>query len=488
MTSVFISSTYTDLIEHRRAVCRILKQAGLETLEMESMGARPGEPKQVCYQEIDAADFVVGIYAYRYGFTPEGERVSITELEYKYAKERMKDILCYVVEEDYPLDSDTSSAGEDKIKLLDFKDRIQKAHTVETFTTPDSLASKVMADISRQIHQTRQGQRVILPEAVMKEALGWMGVDPYALYAQGRQTAGKIDKGEAVKARELRSWLLRRGTEKLINPLEVSVEGILQPYALMHSGWWEQEDASCVTPVRGLREWLFHGLQEWAPSWGYAWQMDESETPDKRPFHLGQIADEMSDEAESIPVYIPASKAARLTEEFLKHPGGLKVELTGVVAHRKHFCLDPSKRAAGTAGCSDCPRRPECLVDNRFGGALDFCVKVDPEIRSHRIIIRGPAGFYSGYLWKCLVPKNTVADPALAKLSDAFFIWEHTNLADRESREYNLDSLENKRWYLERKHGSMHLLQKSSFLVPGIPAISSDAFYRQLLRGNDVVI
>lgn len=198
------------------------------------------------------------------------------------------------------------------------------------------------------------------------------------------------------------------------------------------------------------------------------------------PFHLGQIADDMCDEAESIPVYIPACKAVNLSNEFHTHPGGLRVEVTGILAHRRHFC-PKSTTDAGLRNCQECPQQPECLVDTRFGGTLDFCLRIDPEIRTHKIKVVGPAQFYSGYLWKCLVPKNWVPEPSSATLKDSFFIWEHTNFADSDTREFNLDSLHRKQEFLERRLGPMHLIQKSSALVPGEPAVPSSQFYRQLL-------
>jgi len=231
--------------------------------------------------------------------------------------------------------------------------------------------------------------------------------------------------------------------------------------------------------VRGLQEWLYHGLQEWAPSWGYAWQLDTPESLIQMPFHLGQIADDMCDEAESIPVYIPAAKAVHLSNEFNMHPGGLQVEMTGLLAHRRHFCPG-SPTDADLRNCPECPQQPECLVDTRFGGTLDFCLRIDPEIPTHLIKIVGPAQFYSGYLWKCLVPKSWVPDPASATLKDSFFIWEHTNFADSDTRAFNLDSLDRKQEFLERRFGAMHLIQKSSLLVPGEPVVPSSRFYRQL--------
>lgn len=485
MTSIFISSTYRDLVAYRHAVVKAIRSAGLESIEMETFNARPCDPQSVCYDEIGQADIFVGIYAHRYGYVPEGKSASITQLEYEHAQERGKPILCYEVDEDHPWSPAMVSQGKDRKRLADFKKMVRTRSTITQFTTPEDLAAKVMSGLTRELERQHAGQRVVLSASTgTEEVLKGIGVDPHALFAaQGEilKFYKGLKRGVKVKAGELRLWLLRHGGRLLEKPMRVTVQGVLQPYVLMHSGWWEDGVAEQRSPVRGLQEWLYHGLQEWAPSWGYAWPLNSPKALSRMPFHLGQIADDMCDEAESIPVYIAADKALQLSEAFREHPGGLRVEVTGLLGHRRHFCLqlatDPAQR-----DCDECPQEPECLIDTRFGGALDYCISVDPEVESHRIDVAGPAQFYSGYLWKCLVPKEWVRAPADATLKESFFVWEHTNFADADTRKFNLDSLQRKQEFLERRYGPMHLLQKSSVLVPGKPCLPSSRFYELLSR------
>ena len=55
-----------------------------------------------CFEEIDSSDGFIGIYAHRYGFTPESSSVSITEREFGFASQRKKPIFCFIVDETYP--------------------------------------------------------------------------------------------------------------------------------------------------------------------------------------------------------------------------------------------------------------------------------------------------------------------------------------------------------------------------------------------------
>jgi hypothetical protein len=83
---VFISSTYEDLKQYRLAAIEIVNRYQCIPLAMEFFMANPGEPKEVCDNEIKKCDVFVGIYAHRYGFIPDNETKFITQLEYELAK------------------------------------------------------------------------------------------------------------------------------------------------------------------------------------------------------------------------------------------------------------------------------------------------------------------------------------------------------------------------------------------------------------------
>ena len=93
---VFLSSTYIDLIEYRKAAKEALERLGQQVGGMEIFGARDEEPKTVAFAELEKCEFVIGIYAYRYGFIPEGDEISITEQEYLHAKNKGKSVLCFM--------------------------------------------------------------------------------------------------------------------------------------------------------------------------------------------------------------------------------------------------------------------------------------------------------------------------------------------------------------------------------------------------------
>lgn len=148
---IFLSSTFRDLIEHRRRVSDALQRLGQENARMEIFGARPEEPIQACLNEIDQSDLVVGIYAHRYGHVPEGSQESITEMEFRHALRRKKTILCFVVSNDHPWLPDMIESEPGRTKLREFKELLSKHLVIDTFTTPDDLALRVATSTGRYL-------------------------------------------------------------------------------------------------------------------------------------------------------------------------------------------------------------------------------------------------------------------------------------------------------------------------------------------------
>jgi len=149
---VFVSSTYKDLKAHRAAVDEVLRRMQLEGILMEHFGSRGDEPGPVCEEEILRCDALVGIYAWRYGWTPAPDGPSITECEFDLARRVGKTCLCYIVDDDHPWPPalmDTANAAE---RLAELKCKVSRL-VRSTFTTPDNLAKQVAADIARELRR-----------------------------------------------------------------------------------------------------------------------------------------------------------------------------------------------------------------------------------------------------------------------------------------------------------------------------------------------
>jgi Domain of unknown function (DUF4062)/NB-ARC domain len=150
---VFLSSTSLDLGDYRTAVAAALARLGLEVVAMEAFSARPQEPSDACLTEVESCDLFVGVYAHRYGHILAGSNISITEAEFRHAKKRNKPIFCFLVDKDHPWPPKMIEAEPEKTRLETFKAEVSADFVIDSFTTPDDLASKVATSVGRYLQQ-----------------------------------------------------------------------------------------------------------------------------------------------------------------------------------------------------------------------------------------------------------------------------------------------------------------------------------------------
>ena len=85
---VYLSSTYIDLKDYRESVYRTLcKIEGVQVVAMENYVACDERPVNKCLDDVEKCDVYIGLFAWRYGFIPNGHEYSITNLEYRKAIE-----------------------------------------------------------------------------------------------------------------------------------------------------------------------------------------------------------------------------------------------------------------------------------------------------------------------------------------------------------------------------------------------------------------
>lgn len=152
--SVFISSTYEDLVPYRKAVWkRISEEFQVEIRGMETFGARSQKPMDVCLEEVSQSDIYVGIVGMRYGSVEKAMGRSFVELEYSKALESNLPILIYLIDENkakvHPRDMDCENA----VLLNIFKRRLRENHKYELFISEQDLSDKVVFDVGRTLRE-----------------------------------------------------------------------------------------------------------------------------------------------------------------------------------------------------------------------------------------------------------------------------------------------------------------------------------------------
>jgi hypothetical protein len=151
---VYLSGTYKDLVEHRKAAYQQLRMMRHDVIGMEDYVASDQRPTDKCLADVAKSDVYLGIFAWRYGFVPSRgnpQKRSITELEYRRAKALDKPCLVFLSQDDAPwpitmMDSYTGESGAGtQIKQL--RAELADQHVVSFFATPDQLASRTAAAI-----------------------------------------------------------------------------------------------------------------------------------------------------------------------------------------------------------------------------------------------------------------------------------------------------------------------------------------------------
>lgn len=85
----FISSTFKDLEAYREYTIKYLnnltdKKTG-KVIAMEYFPASEKDSYDICLEELEKSDFVIGIYGQRFGWEPDGSGRSMTEIEFDRA-------------------------------------------------------------------------------------------------------------------------------------------------------------------------------------------------------------------------------------------------------------------------------------------------------------------------------------------------------------------------------------------------------------------
>ncbi|MFI9011503.1 NACHT domain-containing protein [Actinosynnema sp. NPDC053489] len=140
MARVYVSSTFTDLQDHREAVRTAIRRMGHEDVAMEHYLAEDRRPLDRCLADVRACDLYVVVMAWRYGFVPEGMDRSVTDLEYREAVAAGKPVLAFVLSDDQPWQPRLMEATP---RVAEFRAELLRRRVAGVFTSKDDLARRV---------------------------------------------------------------------------------------------------------------------------------------------------------------------------------------------------------------------------------------------------------------------------------------------------------------------------------------------------------
>jgi formylglycine-generating enzyme required for sulfatase activity len=240
MGKVFLSSTWVDLQEHRRAVIQALERLRLQGhdvqwLGMEAFGARDEMPTDACLQFVEQADIYVGIFGVRYGSRDPRSGLNMTEIEYRHAVNLGRPRLLFVIDEERasvkPAYFEKDAEGQKLLRQL--KADVLKERVVDFFTTPEDLAGKVVIALLPYWEARVGPARQIDVDALRTDYLAYLSESCCWLNFRG-----------ILQMREV----VRLPTEQVFVPLKATPPAELQPDRMLQ----EAERIREKTPIQEL--------------------------------------------------------------------------------------------------------------------------------------------------------------------------------------------------------------------------------------------
>lgn len=156
---VFVSSTYTDLIEERQAAVEAILDAGHIPAGMELFKAGNESQLKTIYKWIDESDVYMLILGGRYGSIESKSGLSYTELEYRYALSKNMPVFAIVLDESF-LYAKAASKGKDTIfeeknieKYDEFK-KLVKKNIVRFPENIDQISSIIHSHLNNILNDT----------------------------------------------------------------------------------------------------------------------------------------------------------------------------------------------------------------------------------------------------------------------------------------------------------------------------------------------
>ena len=132
MRRAFVSSTFVDLEKHRRYVIDALQDAGLAVDPMERWTAASDEPKQLSQDRVRGCDLCVLLVARRRGHIPQGETLSVTQLEVHAAVKLGLDVLVFMLDDDAFWKTEWDERASDP-ELMRWRAELQERYTTSYF-------------------------------------------------------------------------------------------------------------------------------------------------------------------------------------------------------------------------------------------------------------------------------------------------------------------------------------------------------------------
>jgi hypothetical protein len=161
----FLSSTFLDLVEERKAVLEALQKKRTSTLAMEYFVATPITPRETALENLRNSDVMILVIGFKAGsLLPDGSGSTYTSAEYDELLRLGKEPLVFVKQKKrwwqrLPTWRNEERDRRKRRALDDFKASVGEKWTWDYFTTPDQLALAVIQALDQWEARGRPGAR-----------------------------------------------------------------------------------------------------------------------------------------------------------------------------------------------------------------------------------------------------------------------------------------------------------------------------------------
>jgi hypothetical protein len=147
----------------RQAAYRALRMLRHDVVAMEDYVATDERPLDKCLADVAESDLFITIVAWKYGYIPPAGNpalLSITELEYRRARELGIPCLVFLLSENAPwlpteVDKMTGASSHGG-RITAFRQALKQDHLVSLFQTPDELAQIMTVSVVRALEDLRE--------------------------------------------------------------------------------------------------------------------------------------------------------------------------------------------------------------------------------------------------------------------------------------------------------------------------------------------
>ncbi len=169
---VFLSSTYSDLVDERESIIKAILEMYHIPIGMEMFSAEDEDQWEIIRRTIEVSDYYVLVLGMRYG-SKTSEGISFTQKEYEYALEKNIPILAFVMKDTVSLSKD--KWDDDLSEIKKFRELVLTNFKMAQFwETKDQLIISVSISLMKQIMQKPgigwvRGDKARAEEALSKE-------------------------------------------------------------------------------------------------------------------------------------------------------------------------------------------------------------------------------------------------------------------------------------------------------------------------------